>query len=62
MRARVYEPEDYEKAIQIVTSGGVDADTVITDIAPLADIQTAFESLDSSPSALKSLIKVGADA
>ena len=60
--ARVYEPEDYEKAIQIITSGGVDADTVITDVSPLADIQAAFEALDSSPTALKSLIKVSEDA
>ena len=59
--ARVYEPEDYEKAIDIIVSGGVDADTVITDVTPLADIQKAFESLDSAPSALKSLIKIGAD-
>lgn len=57
--ARVYEPEDYEKAIAIVASGGVDADTVITDIRPLSEIQAAFEALDSSPTALKSLIKVG---
>ncbi|MEO0691773.1 MAG: alcohol dehydrogenase catalytic domain-containing protein [Pseudomonadota bacterium] len=57
--ARVYEPEDYEKAIGIITSGGVDADTVITDVAPLADVQKAFEDLDRSPTALKSLIKVG---
>jgi len=60
--ARVYEPEDYEKAIQIITSGGVDADTVITDVRPLSEIQAAFEALDSSPTALKSLIKVGEDA
>jgi len=59
---RVYEPEDYEKAIAIIVSGGVDADTVITDVSPLSAIQGAFESLDSSPTALKSLIKVGADA
>ena len=31
----------------------------ITDIAPLSKIQEAFESLDRSPTALKSLIKVG---
>jgi 2-desacetyl-2-hydroxyethyl bacteriochlorophyllide A dehydrogenase len=60
--ARVYEPEDYEKAISIIASGGVDADTVITDVSPLADIQSAFEALDSSPTAMKSLIKVGDDA
>ncbi|MCY4333768.1 MAG: alcohol dehydrogenase catalytic domain-containing protein [Litoreibacter sp.] len=60
--ARVYEPQDYEQAIAIITSGGVDAETVITDVAPLSDIQAAFEALDSSPTALKSLIKVGENA
>ena len=59
---RVYEPEDYEKAIAIITSGGIDADTVITDVSPLADIQGAFQSLDESPTALKSLIKVSENA
>ena len=59
--ARVYEPEDYEKAISIIVSGGIDADAIITDVSPLSDIQAAFESLDSSPTAMKSLIKVGAD-
>lgn len=57
--ARVYEPVDYDKAIDIIASGGVDADTIITDVAPLADIQAAFEALDASPTAMKSLIKVG---
>ena len=57
--ARVYEAEDYDKAITIITSGGVDADTIITDVSPLEDIQTAFEALDSSPTAMKSLIRVG---
>lgn len=60
--ARVYEPADYEKAIELVASGAIDADTVITDVSPLSDIQAAFEALDSSPTALKSLIKVGEDA
>lgn len=57
--ARVYTPADYDKAIELVVSGAIDADTIITDISPLADIQGAFEALDSSPTALKSLIKVG---
>ena len=56
---RVYEPEDYEKAIAIVASGGIDADTIITDVSPLAEIQSAFEALEQSPTALKSLIRVG---
>jgi 2-desacetyl-2-hydroxyethyl bacteriochlorophyllide A dehydrogenase len=58
---RVYEPVDYEKAISIIASGGVDAETFITDVAPLDDIQAAFEALDRSPTAMKSLIKVGKD-
>ncbi|MDA9865419.1 alcohol dehydrogenase catalytic domain-containing protein [bacterium] len=57
--ARVYEPQDYDKAIGIITSGGVDAETIITDVAPLSDVQAAFEALDKSPTALKSLIKIG---
>ena len=56
---RVYEREDYEQAISIIASGAVDADTVITDVHPLADIQQAFEELERSPSAMKSLIKIG---
>ncbi|KUP94570.1 zinc-dependent alcohol dehydrogenase [Tritonibacter horizontis] len=58
--ARVYEPADYEKAIQLVARGEIDAETIITDVSPLTDIQQAFEALDASPTALKSLIKVGA--
>ncbi len=57
--ARVYEGEDYEKAISLISAGAIDADTVITDVSPLSEIQNAFESLDASPTALKSLIKVG---
>ena len=57
--ARVYEPEDYERAISIVAGGGIDADAIITDINPLSAIQSAFESLDSNPTAMKSLIRIG---
>lgn len=57
--ARVYEPEDYERAIAIVARGGIDADAIITDINPLSAIQSAFESLDSNPTAMKSLIRIG---
>ena len=59
--ARVYEPEDYERAIVIVAGGGIDADAIITDINPLSAIQSAFESLDSNPTAMKSLIRMGDD-
>lgn len=57
--ARVYEPEDYEKAIDLIRNGAVDAETIITDVSPLSDIQRAFEALDRSPVAMKSLIRIG---
>ena len=56
---RVYEKEDYEKAIKILVSGRIDANTIITDVNNLDDVQTAFNNLSNSPTALKSLIKVG---
>lgn len=57
--ARVYEPIDYDKAIDLVAGGTIDADAIITDVCALDDIQEAFEALDASPTALKSLIRVG---
>ena len=57
---RVYVPADYDKGIEMIASGAIDADTIITDVAPISDIQKAFEALDASPTALKSLIKVEA--
>ncbi len=59
---RVYEPEDYELAIKIVSEGRFDTDAVITDIHPLSEIQTAFDMLDSDPGAMKTLIQVGEEA
>lgn len=58
---RVCEKQDYEKAIAIIADGGIDADTVIMDISPIGEIQTAFESLDSSPTALNILIRMEGD-
>lgn len=58
--ARVYEPEDYESAIALITDGAIDADKVITEIRPLAEIQQAFEALDQNPASLKTLLHIGA--
>lgn len=55
--ARVYTSEDYEQAIDLVANGKIDADTIITDIGSLENIQQAFEALDGNPQAMKSLIK-----
>lgn len=53
---RVYEPEDYDHAISLLQSGAVDIDSLVTDRRPLGDIQAAFEALENSPIAMKTLI------
>ncbi len=56
--ARVYAPEDFEEAIQLVSNGDIDCNAMITDIRNLDDISLAFEALSGNPMAMKSLIKV----
>ncbi|RYH09749.1 zinc-binding dehydrogenase [Tropicimonas sp. IMCC6043] len=55
---RVYEPEDYDKAIASIAAGEIDADAMITDIRPLEKIGEAFAELTSNPNAMKSLLKI----
>lgn len=56
--ARVYRPEDYDRAIRLLTAGVVDGSSFITDIQPLENIQSAFEALATNPNAIKSMIQV----
>lgn len=55
--ARVYEPEDYDTAIEWLV-GGIGAERLITDIRPLAEIGAAFSDLSASPTSMKTLIRV----
>jgi len=55
--ARVYEPEDYEEAIELVSTGGIDAKELITGIQSLGEIGDAFAELAGNPTAMKTLIK-----
>jgi 2-desacetyl-2-hydroxyethyl bacteriochlorophyllide A dehydrogenase len=55
--ARVYEPEDYDQAIQLIAAGVVDCEKMITDVRDLAQIDEAFQALGKNPEAVKSLIK-----
>jgi len=55
--ARVYEPEDYDEAIELVANGGIDAKALITGYQSLSEIEEAFASLTNSPTAMKTLIK-----
>lgn len=55
--ARVYEPADYDTAIELVASGGIDAKELITSVQALGDIGEAFSELSGNPTAMKTLIK-----
>ena len=57
--ARVYQKEDYEQAIQLVSENAFDFDAFITNVMDLTEIQKAFATLDNSPDAMKTLIRVG---
>lgn len=55
--ARVYEREDFERAIALVADGAVPADELVTTTVPLSETRAAFASLESGE-ALKVLIDV----
>ncbi|RLJ40981.1 2-desacetyl-2-hydroxyethyl bacteriochlorophyllide A dehydrogenase [Litoreibacter meonggei] len=58
--ARVYEPSDYDQAIEWL-SGGIGAERLITNVTSLGDIQSAFEDLTQVPTSMKTLIRVNED-
>jgi 2-desacetyl-2-hydroxyethyl bacteriochlorophyllide A dehydrogenase len=58
--ARVYEVEDYERAIGLIAAGAFDFDAFITEVVDLSEIQHAFEKLDKTPDAMKVMLRIGA--
>ncbi|WP_422080569.1 zinc-dependent alcohol dehydrogenase [Ulvibacterium sp.] len=54
--ARVYEKEDYEKSIGLITANGLPFEDMITDVQPLSNIQQVFESIDNNPDGMKVLM------
>ena len=54
--ARVYEPEDYDRAIELVAGGELPLRELITEVAPLGDIQSVFEQIDANPNGMKVLL------
>lgn len=58
--ARVYEPEDFEEAIALASSGTLSLDTLITEVTPLSDAQSVFETIDNNPSGMKYLLQCDA--
>jgi len=54
--ARVYEKEDYDEAIRLVTANEMPFEKMITKVAPLKDIQNVFENIDKNPDGMKVLL------
>lgn len=54
--ARVYEKEDYEKSIALITSSALPFQDLITDVQPLSAIQEVFERIDQHPDGMKVLM------
>lgn len=54
--ARVYEKEDYEKSIQLITDNELPFEDLITNVQPLSKIQEVFENIDKNPDGLKVLM------
>lgn len=54
--ARVYEKEDYEKSIELITEDKLPFEAMITDVQPLSKIQQVFENIDKNPSGMKVLM------
>ncbi|TWT40676.1 zinc-dependent alcohol dehydrogenase [Botrimarina hoheduenensis] len=54
--ARLYEPQDFNEAIQLAASGKLRLDRLITQITPIGDVQSVFEAIDASPDGVKYLI------
>lgn len=54
--ARVYEREDYDKAIELITKNELPFESLITRVEPLQDIQRVFEDIDRQPDGMKVLL------
>jgi len=54
--ARVYEREDYDEAISLVTANQMPFEKMITKVEPLSNIQSVFENIDENPDGMKVLL------
>ena len=57
--ARVYQRQDFERAVELIASGVIPADLLITRIVPLSETQDAFTDLENGR-AMKILVDVQA--
>jgi 2-desacetyl-2-hydroxyethyl bacteriochlorophyllide A dehydrogenase len=54
--ARVYEPQDFEQAIQLASKNALPLERLISGRYPLSELQHAFEQIEASPTLMKVLI------
>lgn len=54
--ARVYEKEDYEEAISLITAKDLPLEQLITKVEPLSQVQEVFEHIDQHPDGMKVLL------
>ena len=54
--ARVYEPADYERAIELVASDTLPLERLISRIEPLDRLPAVFDEMKASPSGVKTLV------
>lgn len=59
--ARVYERADFERAVELVSSGSVPARALISHVEPLGSAASAFEALEHGVGTMKVLIDCGAE-
>lgn len=59
--ARVYTPQDFDDAIELIASGSIDSDAIITNVQNLDSVGETLADLSGNPTALKSLINVAGE-
>jgi len=57
--ARVYEPEDFEKAIALAASDALPLERLISAKVPLANLGSVLQQIATDPQLMKVLIKTG---
>jgi 2-desacetyl-2-hydroxyethyl bacteriochlorophyllide A dehydrogenase len=55
--ARLYDRDDFTRAVRLVAQGTVPADLLISQVVPLAEAQAAFEALEAGGNVMKVLVQ-----
>lgn len=56
--ARVYEPQDFERAIELAASGALPLEKLISEVRPLEELEPSFHQLESGGQVMKILLDV----